>query len=281
MLSWVREAYFKTIDMDLMTRMGLSEIKVLDENKKTNTVIVRADNARTRKPSDRRAVKKFLLPNGDSQAQATSWAYFKHEVTFLQSLKHPNIVKMTAAVSCPRYLGIVMECATTDLHERLLHLAPERSSHIVSQLVDAVCFLHGKRVIHGDLKVDNVIYSPRTGIVKLCDFGHAQTIPEYTIQPQVWQSTKEHQPPEYNTPELWHAFKMESYSLGILCFAVLMKRYPDTSIDYLAKIDKYADDFEAQHIVFLKHLLTKSPVHRPTVAQISHILVKPASTAQQ
>ena len=272
MLSWIREPFFKVIHTDVLSRMGLKEAKVFSENQISNTCVIRADSVKSTKTDDRRAVKKFLLTEDDSNAMATSWARFKHEVMFLQALKHPNIVKMTAAFSCPTHLAIVMDCARSDLHERLVHLRPERSIEIVAQLVDAVCFLHSRRVVHGDTTLENVLYFPKEGIVKLCDFSHAQIISVHTDRPMMWLSNEGYQPPEFNHHQRWDAFKMDSYALGVLCFAVLTMKYPKSGIDYLCELNNHY--FEQVHKIFLTHLLTVCPIQRQTVTQARHVLTK-------
>ena len=272
MFSWVREPFFKTVDTDVLTRMGLKDAKVFSENQNLNSRVIRADSVKSTKPSDRRAVKTYLLTEGDDNANARSWAYFNHEVGFLQAMKHPNIVKMTAALSCPTHLAIVMDCARTDLHDRLVHLRPERSCEIVAQLVDAVCFLHARRVVHGNTTLENVLYFPKEGIVKLCDFTNAQAIPEDTNRPVTWLSIPGYTPPEFNLQEGWDAFKMDSYSLGVLCYAVLTRRYPESDIDYLYKVQNQS--FEEVHTIFLTRLLTVCPSQRQTVFQARHVLAK-------
>ena len=272
MFSWVRDPHYKTIDTDVLTKMGLQEVKVFSENQTLKTCVIRCDSVKSTKVSERRAVKKYLLTEGDSKAQATSWAYFKHEVVFLQAMKHPNIVRMTAALSCPNYLAVVMDCARTSLHDRLLYLAEERSVEIVNQLVDAVCYLHARRVVHGDTTLENVLYFPREGIVKLCDFSHAQAIPLNTNRPGDWKPQQSYQPPEIHHQHRWDAFKMDSYALGVLCFATLKKEYPKPGMDYLHQVKTRS--LEEVHRIFLNTLLKVCPIQRQTVTQARHVLAK-------
>ena len=272
MFSWVREPFFKVIHNDVVSRMKLKETKVLSENQHLNTCVIQGD--KSSKPSDRRAVKKFLLTQGDINAATTSWAYFKNEVTFLQSLKHPNIVKMTAAFSCPTYLAIVMDCASSDLHCNLVDLAPERSREIITQLVDAVCFLHARRVVHGNTTLKKVLYFPRDGTVKLCNFSRAQAITDDTNRPMTWLFSEGYQPPEMNKSQCWDAFKMESYTLGVLCYAVLTKEYPESGMDYLLSLFCFCQSIEEEYQIFLRHLLSECPIQRQTVTQARHALAK-------
>ena len=42
---------------------------------------------------------------------------------------------------------------------------------VIRQLLVALAYLHSKRVVHADVKLENIMIS--SGIIKLCDFGLA------------------------------------------------------------------------------------------------------------
>lgn len=57
-------------------------------------------------------------------------------------------------------------------------LPPAEVASIVRQLADALAATHAVGIIHRDLKPENIVYAPRTGRVKLLDFGIARDAQE-------------------------------------------------------------------------------------------------------
>jgi fused len=51
---------------------------------------------------------------------------------------------------------------------------------IAQQLVQALFYLHSNRIIHRDMKPQNILISAN-GMVKLCDFGFARAMSNNTV----------------------------------------------------------------------------------------------------
>ncbi|XP_005090827.1 serine/threonine-protein kinase Aurora-3-like [Aplysia californica] len=263
----LKEAKYKVLDKDALELLRMDQVELLDDGGYSEVILA----ARVRQPRAKKVLKKFLLFEDDDDTQRMwKWSSFEHELSFLQSLEHPNIVRVLAAVQCPSYLGFLMEYLPTDLYRILLDVTYSEAESYTSQLTDVMCYLHGKRVIHGDLKLENVLVD-RAGVVKLCDFGHSQVIPEDTDKPDGWRGTDGYLPPELDDSQFHNAFKMDNYSLGILLWALFYGTAPRDNIDYLYKVE-IGSFLKPQHKHCLQRLLVVSPTQRADIWEIAGIL---------
>ncbi|XP_019723163.1 serine/threonine-protein kinase 35-like [Hippocampus comes] len=76
----------------------------------------------------------------------------------------------------PCYLWFVMEfCEGGDLNQFILSRRPDSQTNnsFMLQLTSAVAFLHENKVVHRDLKPDNILISEKSGtpVLKVADFG--------------------------------------------------------------------------------------------------------------
>jgi len=101
------------------------------------------------------------------------------EISLLKELQHPNIVKLCDVIHCERKLTLVFEFLDQDLKQVLdarengLDMASTKS--FLFQLLTGVTYCHKRRVLHRDLKPQNLLIS-RAGALKLADFGLARAI---------------------------------------------------------------------------------------------------------
>ena len=109
----------------------------------------------------------------------SSLAVMHHEASKLQTLTHPNIVRvfdcdrdaqtvfMTMEYLDGTPLKFIIKKAGTEVPDRAVAI------RVIESMVAALEFAHAKHIVHGDLKPGNVIVT-KTGEVKVIDFGIAR-----------------------------------------------------------------------------------------------------------
>jgi cyclin-dependent kinase len=119
------------------------------------------------------ALKKIRLETEDEGIPSTAI----REISLLKELQHPNIVRLFDVVHTERKLTLVFEYLDQDLKKYLDVCEGGLESGIMKsflyQLLRGVAYCHHHRVLHRDLKPQNLLIN-REGELKLADFGLAR-----------------------------------------------------------------------------------------------------------
>jgi len=99
------------------------------------------------------------------------------EISLLKELQHPNIVRLCDVIHTDRKLTLVFEFLDQDL-KKLLDMCDggldfNTTRSFLYQLLRGVSYCHQHRVLHRDLKPQNLLIN-REGYLKLADFGLAR-----------------------------------------------------------------------------------------------------------
>merc|ERR1719162_2795925 len=99
------------------------------------------------------------------------------EVSLLKGLKHSNIVTLHEIVHTDKSLTLVFEYLERDLKQYMDDcggiLAMNNVKLFLFQLIRGLSYCHARRVLHRDLKPQNLLINER-GELKLADFGLAR-----------------------------------------------------------------------------------------------------------
>ncbi|XP_068612447.1 cyclin-dependent kinase 15 [Brachionichthys hirsutus] len=112
------------------------------------------------------------------------------EASLLKRLKHANIIVLHDIIHTRASLTFVFEFVQTDLAQYMDQHPGGLHSHNVRifmfQLLRALCYVHSRRILHRDLKPQNLLIS-YLGELKMADFGLAcsMSIPSQTFSSEV------------------------------------------------------------------------------------------------
>ena len=92
------------------------------------------------------------------------------ELQVMAELRHPNVVALLGASMTPPKLFFVMELCKRSLFDLVHHSRKEIDLQIAKDISDGMEYVHGKLIVHRDLKTANVLEGS-DGSFKICDFG--------------------------------------------------------------------------------------------------------------
>lgn len=172
------------------------------------------------------ALIKVLQPN--LLADSESVAHFLNEAHIISKAKHPNIVQLYEYGEWENGLFIAMEFIKGQSLRQVLQHNPfplRRAIDVLLQISYALWHLHSLGIIHGDLKLENILLTDE-GQVKVIDFGISRILSETTTIDEA--STKSFKgTPIYMSPELHknqkaYSFQSDIYSLGIIAYELIL-----------------------------------------------------------
>ena len=184
------------------------------------------------------ALKKIRLENEDEGIPSTAI----REISILKQLKHPNIVRLVDLIHGEKKLYLVFEFMEHDLKKFLdLNngpLSPPLVKSYLYQICAAIKYCHSKRILHRDLKPQNLLID-KNGAIKLGDFGLARAfgIPIKTLTHEIL--TLWYRAPEILLGQKEYSTPVDMWSVGLI-FYEMAHRKPlfagDSEIDQIFKI---------------------------------------------
>ena len=211
------------------------------------------------------ATKKMLRSYAD-QPQVSK--YLKNEIAILKELNHKNVVKLEDVKITQNHYYLVMEyCNGGALSDCLkkykkMYGTPfpeEIVQYLMRQIIDAIRYIHNKKIIHRDLKLDNILVhfnseqdknnlNMMRAIIKIIDFGFATHIGSlqlcYTtlgspinMDPNILKKMTDKQRGKDDGKKVGYDQKADIWSLGTICYEMLIGKsaFNSQSMEELVK----------------------------------------------
>ena len=250
--------------------------------------------------------KKYATKKLDREEieKSESMKYLRNEIAILQYLNHPNIVKFQEVKKTKKHFYIIMEyCNGGELSKALEKYQqkfgkafPETIvQHIMRQIISAFRYIHERKIIHRDVKLDNVLLNYETeedrdnlnlmkAQVKIIDFGFACKVSPKGLQYSVLGSPINMDPiilrklnsSTKKTRQLGYNEMADIWSIGTICYEMLIGRSAFDSEDMdelVSKIEEgdYSIPTSMSHEVvsFMNGMLQYDSKRRLTATQLS------------
>lgn len=204
-----------------------------------------------------------------------------------QALKHPNIVRLYDVIETDKYIGIIIEYASGgELFDHILahrYLREKDAAKLFSQLISGVWYIHQKKIVHRDLKLENLLLD-RNRNVLITDFGFANKF-EHRSDDLMQTSCGS---PCYAAPELviseglYVGSAVDIWSCGVILYAMIAGYLPfdddpaNPDGDNINLLYKYIvntplsfpDYISESARSLLSMMLVPDPAHRASLEQV-------------
>ena len=210
--------------------------------------------------------------------------YYFNEIEILKNINHPNIIKLHEIKNTANNTYLIMEYCNggtlIDFFEKYQNLFnrpfPEiYFQHIFKQIASGINYLHKSRIIHRDIKTENILLNFRNiedlksfnllnADVKIIDFGFAKYLDDKKIETSICGSPINMDPKILKAlayKQLDEDFSYDEtsdmWSLGIMAFSMLVGIPPFISANYL---DLYTKINQGNYLIPKKLNLSKQTI---------------------
>ncbi len=156
-------------------------------------------------------------------------ARFEREARAAASLEHPNVLPVYDYGEQDGRCYIVMRLAAGSLAQRRKEgpaLELEQIASIVADIAAALDFAHERRIVHRDVKPENVLLDAQ-GRALLADFGIAKLLDDANLRTQTNLAVGT---PNYMSPEQFAGLPLDGradvYALAAMAYELIVRRLP-------------------------------------------------------
>lgn len=184
---------------------------------------------------------------------------FRKEVRLVARLEHEHVLPVKNASFIDGRFVIVLPLGEKTLAERLRsRMSLQTVVHYAEQMLVAVAHAHERRVIHCDIKPENIILFP-DGHLRLADFGIAK-LAQRTVKAS-GSGTLGYLAPEQAMGR--PSYRSDVFSLGLILYRMLTGKLPEWPFDWPPPgYDRLRRRVPMQMIELLRRALSVDPSQR-------------------
>ncbi|MFT7542304.1 MAG: serine/threonine protein kinase [Gammaproteobacteria bacterium] len=192
---------------------------------------------------------------------------FEREVRLTAKLDHPNVLPVKDASYIDGTFTIVSPLGTGTLQERLrTRLSNARSIDYLEQVLAGVAHAHGRRVMHCDVKPDNLILFPDNRL-RLSDFGISRVA--YRTMNASGSGTVGYMAPEQAMGR--PSFRSDVFSLGLTMTRILSAKLPTWPFEWPQPgLEKMRKKAHPDLVDLIRRAVEINPKNRWADAQVMH-----------
>lgn len=161
-----------------------------------------------------------------------------NEITILKNLQHIGIIGMHEYGDSGRVLKpsgrvidnlvyIVMEFIQGgllfDLCQTMGAMGEDGGRFFLTQMLNTMEYMHGKRVVHRDLKLENILVTDSLDI-KVADFGFACYKGINSLKS--YRGTMTYMAPEIKENKVYDGTQVDMFSMGVITFIIVQGIFP-------------------------------------------------------
>ena len=250
-----------------------------------------------KKGDDKNLYATRILEREKIEKEKDLYNYLNQEINILQSLKHPNIVKLEDIKKTKTHFYLTMEyCNGADLPKALEKykerygkpFSEEIVQHLMTQLISAIKYIHEKGIIHKNINLENIMLNFENekdikdlnlmkANVKIIDFFHSSKKSKPGLPINASPSTlKKLKLGGYNIKMADNDDeKVDIWSLGTIFYEILIGKPIFDADDLNEQIDKVEQgdyyvpkNISFESVSFMNGMLQQEPKKRLNAEQL-------------
>ncbi|XP_063211244.1 serine/threonine-protein kinase SIK2 isoform X2 [Chroicocephalus ridibundus] len=212
-----------------------------------------------------------------SQLDAVNLEKIYREVQIMKMLDHPHIIKLYQVMETKSMLYLVTEFAKNgEIFDYLAshgRLSESEARRKFWQILSAVEYCHGRKIVHRDLKAENLLLDNNMNI-KIADFGFGNFYKSGELL-TTWCGSPPYAAPEVFEGQQYEGPQLDIWSMGVVLYVLVCGALPfdgptlpilrQRVLEGRFRIPYFMSE-ECEHLI--RRMLVLDPSKRLTIAQI-------------